>query len=135
MSTDTKIRELEAAWAAEHDIATFVTLYAARKRAGLLTESLQGDSPADLSGHDWLDVFKYASGVPASSWSDDGDVPQVAGAMHTGQTAEPFSLGNVRFVIASVEGENDGLPWEAIVELHDGRFGFVEAGCDYTGWG
>lgn len=129
MSTDTKIRELEAAWGADGDIATFIKLYTARKRAGLLTESPQGEEPEDLSGYSWGEVFKYADGTGC------GDVPEIAGAMHTGQTGKPFSLGDVRFVIADVEGDNDGPPWEAIVELHDGRFGFVEAGCDYTGWG
>lgn len=32
------------------------------------------------------------------------------------------------------EGENDGPPWLAVGELRDGRWFYLEASCDYTGW-
>ena len=38
-------------------------------------------------------------------------------------------------VLVADEGENDERDWIAIVRLNDGRFAFVSAGCDYTGWG
>lgn len=31
-------------------------------------------------------------------------------------------------------GENDGPHWVWILELLDGSFGYLKAGCDYTGW-
>ncbi len=37
-------------------------------------------------------------------------------------------------VLASEEGENDGRDWAALFLMRDGRYCFLEAGCDYTGW-
>lgn len=41
---------------------------------------------------------------------------------------------DVAHVIAAAEGSNDGEDWLLVVALRDGRFGFVAAGCDFTGW-
>jgi hypothetical protein len=41
---------------------------------------------------------------------------------------------DVAEIIASDEGENDGSNWIMVVKLNDGRFSFLSAGCDYTGW-
>jgi hypothetical protein len=46
----------------------------------------------------------------------------------------PFSMDSIAEIVACEEGENDGETWVAVVKLDDGKFGFVEAGCDYTGW-
>jgi len=46
----------------------------------------------------------------------------------------PFNMDEVAEILASEEGENDGDSWVAVVKLTDGRFGFIDAGCDYTGW-
>jgi len=43
-------------------------------------------------------------------------------------------LDDVVEVIASVEGENDGPSWVALVRLRDGRYCRMAAGCDFTGW-
>lgn len=32
------------------------------------------------------------------------------------------------------EGENDGQPWMCYGLLKDGRYFYLEAWCDYTGW-
>lgn len=37
-------------------------------------------------------------------------------------------------IIAYDAGENDGANWIAAFRLHDGRYLFLAAGCDYTGW-
>jgi hypothetical protein len=37
-------------------------------------------------------------------------------------------------VIASSSGCNDGPNWIALFQLHDERYLFLSAGCDYTGW-
>lgn len=52
-------------------------------------------------------------------------------------TASPmaFERGDVAEVIASADGENDESSWIGVFRLTDGRFAFVEAGCDFTGWG
>jgi hypothetical protein len=47
---------------------------------------------------------------------------------------DAFTLEDVAEVIASDDGENDVRDWLAVFRLHDGRFAFISAGCDYTGW-
>lgn len=45
-----------------------------------------------------------------------------------------FTREDVVDILHSDEGENDGAPWVGVFRLNDGRFLFVTAGCDYTGW-
>lgn len=72
--------------------------------------------------YDWREVMKYArtncAGVAALTGDTSG-----------------FEIRDVAEVIARVDGENDGANWCGVFRLRDGRFAFVEAGCDYTGWG
>jgi hypothetical protein len=80
-------------------------------------------SPGD---YDWRYVFAYADGDQASP----SFVPPTPG-----KDGERFGLDDVAEVVASVEGENDGPNWAAIVRLRSGKHAYVEAGCDYAGWG
>lgn len=45
-----------------------------------------------------------------------------------------FTVDDIRQVLAVWEGENDGDDWRWIFILNDGRFVFLQGGCDYTGW-
>ena len=47
----------------------------------------------------------------------------------------PAAHTDVKRVIASVIGENDGARWVGLFELNDGRFVAISSWCDYTGWG
>lgn len=69
----------------------------------------------------WQEAFKYAAdpGEPTEGYRGD-----CAG----------FGFDDVAEVVASDDGENDGAQWIAVLRLHDGRFAFLSAGCDYTGW-
>lgn len=69
--------------------------------------------------YDWKEAFAYASPMPVAGYSG-----------HT----EPFTRDDVAEVLASVDGENDERDWCAIFRLKDGRYAFLTAGCDYTGW-
>lgn len=75
--------------------------------------------------------------------------PSVIAALFVGNTygnrAYPSDFGeaaeyaswkpeHVAEVIAMDEGANDGANWLMVVKLKDGRFSFLSAGCDYTGW-
>lgn len=53
-----------------------------------------------------------------------------------GEAAEYASWNpkDVAEVLAMDAGENDGANWLMVVKLKDGRFSFLSAGCDYTGW-
>lgn len=45
-----------------------------------------------------------------------------------------FKAEDILNIIAHDEGYNDGESWVLVAELNDGRFGYVDAWCDYTGW-
>lgn len=47
---------------------------------------------------------------------------------------EAFTLDDIDKVLAVWEGENDGDDWRWVMRLKDGRFVFLQGGCDYTGW-
>jgi len=62
----------------------------------------------DMCTHyDWKECLKYAS----------------------------FSINDVETIVAYDNGENDMSNWVAVFQLKNGRFAFLSAGCDYTGWG
>ena len=79
--------------------------------------------------YDWEDAFKYAQGDSVRRFDKamTSVGVKVCGASYT--------LDDVQEVLASAEGENDGDSWIALFRLKDGRFAFLSAGCDYTGWG
>lgn len=41
---------------------------------------------------------------------------------------------NIVRVLAVWEGENDEDDWRWVVDLDNGKFAFIQGGCDYTGW-
>lgn len=65
----------------------------------------------------------------AVSYSDDKSSRALDGAATDG-----FGLDDVAEVLASEDGCNDEYDWLALFRLNDGRFAFLSAGCDYTGW-
>lgn len=93
-----------------------------------------------LTGYDWEKVFEYAGDLfseetaePGEWRSNDGEC-NVSACLGTDTSAAPVWRKNVTRVIASSEGENDGPAWLIVVEVNDGRFAFLNASCDYTGW-
>ena len=46
----------------------------------------------------------------------------------------PFEMAEIEDVIAMECGANDEESWLAVFKLSGGRFGYVDAWCDYTGW-
>ena len=73
-----------------------------------------------IDDYDWKEVFDYAE---EPEWSVSRE------------KSFPFQRRDVKTIIASQDGENDGPDWVMIGELYDGRFFTLRAGCDYTGWG
>lgn len=41
---------------------------------------------------------------------------------------------NISRIVHRRDGENDYYNWLFVLELLDGRFAYVSAWCDYTGW-
>jgi hypothetical protein len=68
--------------------------------------------------YDWKEAFTYASTIRTA----------------TNCGKEPFGMDDVAEVIKAENGENDGASWIMVGKLKDGRFFFLDAGCDYTGW-
>jgi hypothetical protein len=60
-----------------------------------------------INDYDWREVFSFAD----------------------------FSFNDVKEIIGLVNGSNDYSDWVGIFLLKDGQYGYVSAGCDYTGWG
>ena len=46
----------------------------------------------------------------------------------------PVTREDVAEILAIEEGERDDTPWRIVFRVKDGRFGYLTAGCDYTGW-
>src|SRR5262245_39586798 len=91
--------------------------------------------------YDWQRAFEYAGGglVPDSdghTMSPEGNAGGSVPHRCEGATCSEatFNLGDVDEVLAADAGENDGAEWVAVVKLTDGRYAYLEAGCDYTGW-
>ncbi|MEK5166186.1 hypothetical protein NYE69_28175 [Paenibacillus sp. FSL R5-0527] len=74
-----------------------------------------------LNNYNWREAFE-AAGAP--------EVVQFAKSVFTA----PFNREDVAEIIAISDGKNDGPNWIGVFRLKDGRFGTVDAGCDYTGW-
>ena len=74
-----------------------------------------------LDDYDWEQAFAMAS-------SKINPVINYTGSL------SPFDREDVDTIIAMDSGENDGNPWVGIFKLKDGRYVYLEAGCDYTGW-
>lgn len=84
------------------------------------------DDMRNADDYDWRHVFAYASG--------ESDTPSFVPPT-PGRDAASYGLPDVAEVVASVNGENDGAQWGAVGRLKSGAWFYVEAGCDYTGWG
>jgi len=78
----------------------------------------------ELKSEDWAEVFKYALGDKVSQCVGDLEV-----------AVNGFTRNDVVTILHATEGENDGPNWEALGFVRDGRWFYISAGCDYTGWG
>lgn len=72
-----------------------------------------------LNDYDWEQAFEYADAVPI-----------------VGATCAPgrFTREDVAEILAIEDGVHDEESWIGLFRLNDGRFAYLEAGCDYTGW-
>jgi hypothetical protein len=68
--------------------------------------------------YDWREAFTYAGTIRTATNCDKA----------------PFGMDDVAEVVKAENGENDGPSWIMVGKLKDGRYFFLDAGCDYTGW-
>jgi hypothetical protein len=83
-----------------------------------------------LDSYDWQEAFGFC-GEPDTY----ADKIRIEGALPKKEyDLSPFTRENVTDIACYSEGENDGESWQIVGKLKDGRWFFLEAGCDYTGW-
>ena len=76
-----------------------------------------------VKDHDWQEALAVA-------------LAEVREVLGVGVVSDaPFAWSNVVELVASSAGENDGENWLALLYLADGRYAYLSAWCDYTGWG
>ena len=74
--------------------------------------------------YDYREAFRVAN---------ESGIAPVPG-MHSSGAAKSFGVDDVAETLAFSRGENDESDWLWVGILRDGRFAFVQAGCDFTGW-
>ena len=139
--TDQRVQELERRYATTGAREDELALHAQVRRAGLCADyglSPPEEEHPDIGGDysDWLQAFGYV-GEPntcATEYQDAKGRPRWAGSGPLDPDAEPVTRKDVKKILALSEGENNELSWLGVFDLWDGRYLFLEAGCDYTGW-
>ncbi len=82
--------------------------------------------------YDWDQIFGRNPHDPPNY---AGNPTAVTGDLKAGEAlVGELNFEDIEEVLASVEGENDGPEWVAVVKLKNGFYLSVEAGCDYSGW-
>lgn len=67
------------------------------------------------ASYNWENVFNYAC--------------------ETNNKHKNYSRDDVASIITTVEGCNDGDNWVGLFIMNDGKYLYLTAWCDYTGWG
>jgi len=87
-----------------------------------------------LDDYDWRQAFGYVGepGTEATGYQGADGKPMLAEGAEC--SADPFTREDVAHIEHISDGENDERDWLIIGRLNDGRWFYLEAGCDYTGW-
>lgn len=72
-----------------------------------------------LDDSDWEEAFSFATPEWAPPRKEHG---------------KSFAREDVAEIMGLEVGENDGSDWVVYGRLVDGRYFFLTAGCDFTGW-
>lgn len=83
-----------------------------------------------MDDYDWREAFGCAGDPEGEHNSADVRPAQP----NSNVALTPFGRTDVETVFAIREGENDERNWLCYGRLKDGRYFFLSAGCDYTGW-
>ena len=94
-----------------------------------------------LKDYDWGCAFQCAGETVSEDARWDGVNPtsqfntaSVSPVLNSGCDTAPFTREDVAEILAIADGENDGPNWIGLFKLKDGRYAYLTAGCDYTGW-
>lgn len=91
-----------------------------------------------LDDYDWEQVFALA-GEAETRHRDESTFYANATSISPAPPQEKISLAafgrpDVADIVWIEDGDNDGPDWLIGGTLKDGRWFFIAAGCDYTGW-
>jgi hypothetical protein len=84
----------------------------------------------ELEEYDWKEAFAYAGDVTGTN----GNALPVQARFTTPVSTDPIMREDVVEIKHSSDGENDARDWIMVGKVKDGRWFFLAAGCDYTGW-
>jgi hypothetical protein len=91
--------------------------------------------PERIRSYDWAAVFEFCGPIEGDSSHCCGNEEiNVSAALGSTASPAPFQRVDVADVIACSDGEHEDRSWVLVARLKDGRFAFVSASCDYTGW-
>lgn len=79
---------------------------------------------------DWQEVLGYAG----KDTTYAGPCRAVTPVGENPPPADPFGMEDIAEILAADPGEPDGREWMCALKLIDGRYAYIQAGCDYTGW-
>lgn len=82
-----------------------------------------------LDDYDWKQAFGYA-GEPDT----DGRARLIKTISEPDISLEPFTREDVQDIYGLDGGVHDEIDWVIYGKLKDGRYFFLKAGCDLTGW-
>ena len=90
-----------------------------------------------LNDGDWSNALEFGGKPSEDCYTSATDTvpPSASPVTDKGMDCSPFNMDDVAEVLHAHEGMNDGEDWLCVVLLKDGRYAYVEAWCDYTGWG
>jgi hypothetical protein len=137
-TSQAKILEVFECARSAGDMAGHAAIKSYRERAGLRPEiptAFMGDANWDeafgVTGdtiRTWLDGVEYdhAKNNPA-------DVRPGLDPLF--DNLAPFDRRDVKRVLGTWVNDDNGWSGEALMELWDGRYAYLQAGCDYSGWG
>lgn len=95
--------------------------------AVITVEQMQND-------YDWKSVFDFACRGQADGGTCGNAGLSVPYDVESRLPSDEFDTKAIAQVIDASVGERDGASWMCVVLLNDGRFAYLCAGCDYTGW-
>jgi hypothetical protein len=87
-----------------------------------------------LKDYDWECAFQCAGELPTEEDEQYNQADVREEMLGSGVSLAPFCREDVTELYGIDDGENDGEDWICCGRLKDGRFFFLSAGCDYTGW-
>lgn len=89
-----------------------------------------------IKSSDWQCAFEYAGpgDEDAEGYRPNLGSPSVSPILGWEGDASGFTREDVAEILAIDDGCNDEESWVGLFRLKDGRYAFLSASCDFTGW-